>query len=253
MAKLHEILAVENDKKAIAEKVLKETVKTFADKKAHFNQTTIVVKPYKETDKFEEPKNTPMIDTVKSKLDYTAKQVIPLLDVTYQKELANCSAKSDIVIGTEVLAKDVPATVLLNLEKRLTEIRSVYDAIPTLPPGSDWKRDESTGHYRFTDVRIRSMKQNVPLIKVEATKEHPAQVDVFSKDVPVADVTTTEITSFYSATEKSETLERVDTLIQAVKRARARANNTEVPKVQIGADLFRFVSTGKVTQAQASA
>ena len=64
-----------------------------------------------------------------------------LLDVTATKDVANCSAKADLVVDGVTLAKDLPVTYLLFLEKQLTELKAFVSKLPTLDPAESWSFD----------------------------------------------------------------------------------------------------------------
>lgn len=243
MGKLHEILAVETDLKATADKLLKETLNTFNSKAGHFEESDVRFHPDAETAAPEAPEVKVMVDRVRDKIKYTTKSYARYIDSVFQKESANQKAKADLILehGAEPLMKDVPATVLLGLETKLKEVRAMYEAIPTLSPGDDWKEDPSTNTHKVTTERVRTAKVQEPLVIVQATKEFPAQVQVVTKDVRTGKVVTTKKSSLFTPAEKSEVLTRVDTLIRGVKKARMRANDTAVENVHIGQKLFDYI------------
>jgi len=251
MGKLHEVLAVETDLKATADKLLKEALHTLKDKATHFEASEVRFHPDEETSLVEAPEVKPMVDTVRSKIKFVTEPYAKYIDAVFQKEATNQIAKADLELSDEdgekvTIAKDVPATVLLGLETRLKEVRALYESAPTLAPGENWQKDAQTGHYKATSERIRTAKVTEPLVVVPATKEHPAQVATVSKDVRKGRVVTTKESSFLTSAEKSELLGRVDTLIRAVKRARMRANSAEVVGGKIGKKIFDFIHHGVI-------
>lgn len=247
MGKLHEVLAVETDLRATADKLLKEALHTLKDKAGHFEASEIRFFPDTEDTLQEAPEVKPMVDTVKSKIRYTTDAYGKYVDAVFQKESTNQVAKADLVLedGTE-LAKDVPATVLLGLETKLKEARSLYEVIPTLSPGDNWVKDEQSNRWKATSERIRTAKVQEPLVLVPPTKEHPAQTTMLTKDVRKGRVVTTKESSVLTSAEKSELLARVDILIRGVKRARTRANNVDVVKGHIGKKIFDYIHNGVV-------
>jgi hypothetical protein len=170
------------------------------------------------------------------------------IDIYLRKEEANQRAKADVMIGDEVLAKDVPATVLLGLETKLAALRAVYEAIPTLMPGPTWVRDTDAklpGVWRSVhpDQRVKTRKTIEPVVLVAATREHPAQVEKVSVDKPIGKITIQTLSGMTTSAAKSETLGRLDRLIGAVKKARQRANGVEVNKaLRIGDALMGYVN-----------
>jgi hypothetical protein len=249
MGKLHEVLAVETDLKATADKLLKEALNTLQDKSGHFEASEVRFHPDNETDGLSEaPEIKKMVDTVRSKIKFTTDAYGKYVDAVFQKESTNQLAKADLSLedGTE-LAKDVPATVLLGLESKLKEVRALYEKVPTLSPGDNWLKDEQSKLWKATSERIRTAKVQEPLVIVPPTKEHPAQTTILTKDVRKGRVVTTKESSVLTPAEKSELLSRVDVLIRGVKRARMRANNQEVVRSEsIGKKIFDYIHNGVV-------
>ena len=252
MPKLHEVLAVESGLQTTAKKTNEETVRTFGKKDEHFVEITREVAHFAEEDvKLNTSETKAMVTTVLDKLIYNAGPSIRAFDAYLQKEATNQKAVADLVVDEKVLATGVPATVLLGMETKLVELRAVYEAIPTLAPGPTWVADTSartTGVYKAAqaDVTFRTKKTIKPIVMAEATKEHPAQVQAIQEDVPIAKITTHHKSGMMTTADKSALLERLDKLLRAVKRARQRANNTEVEKRQIGKVLFDFIHAGIV-------
>ena len=156
------------------------------------------------------------------------------------QELANTEAKADIELDGKILAASVPATMLLHLEGKLKALRELYLAIPTLPPGESWERNE-VGNHEVTTKTVRTQKVLKNHVQAPATERHPAQVQTYSEDVRVGLAVTVKETSVLSVKDKSDLLARLDRLAVAVKQARQRANMTEVPKADIGKKLFAFI------------
>lgn len=251
MAKLHEVLAVESGLQTAAKKIIDETIKTFGKKDEHFVETVKAVSHFAEEDqKLDTSETKALVTTVPDKLKYVVAPISRAYDSYLQKEATNQVASADLEIDGKVIAAAVPATVLLGLETKLSELRTIYEAIPTLAPGPTWLPDASRGAgvYRSEHpaLTFRTRKTVKPIILAPATKEHPAQVNAISEDVPVAKITTTEWSGMLSSAQKSELLARVDKLIRAAKRARQRANSADVVKRQIGAALFSFIHDGIV-------
>lgn len=248
MPKLHEILAVEQGLQSAAKRINEETIKTFDKKDEHFVESLRTVTHFAEEDqKLDTTEAKAMVTTVFDKLLYTVGPNVRALDAYLQKEATNQKAAADIVVGDVTLVLGVPATVLLGLETKIAELRSVYEKIPTLAPGPTWVADtdrrKAGGIYRseHTDTTFRTKKTVKPVIMAPATEHHPAQVQAIQEDVPVARITTQHWSGMITSAQKSDLLGRLDRLLRAVKRARQRANATEVEKRQIGKALFDFI------------
>lgn len=244
--KLHEILAVEGDLDATAKKIMDEAIVTFTKKPDHFLEAHREQRMFDDARANENTDETKtIVTTVDAKLDYVRRHVVKYLDTFAKKEATNQVAKADLVVDGVVLSKDLPATLLLGLESRLKTLRAVYEAIPTLQPGLDWVEDKGRGAgiYRseHPEERMKTEKQVQHKVLYEATKEHPAQLEKWSADVPVGKITLRHWSGMLSPADKSDLLGKVDTLIRAAKKARQRANATEVVNIKLGEVLFKHI------------
>lgn len=244
--KLHEIIAVEGDLEATAKKVLDEAVNTFTKKPDHFQEHHRVLAMFddaRSNENVEEHKA--LVTTVADKLSYVRSHVVRYFDTFAKKEATNQVASADLVVDGVTLMEAVPATTLLGLESRLKLVRQMYEAIPTIQPGTIWNDDPERGPGIYVsaepEVRMRTEKQIQHKVLYEATKEHPAQLEKWMADVPVGRITLRHWSGMLSPSEKSNLLGRIDTLIRAVKKARQRANTAEVVSVRIGKALFDYI------------
>jgi len=245
MGKLHELLAVEGDLKKTASVVLEEAKNTLAKKPDHFLQTATATRYFNEssanlnTDEFKA-----LITTVGDKLEYVGEMVSRAFDAYLQKEATNQTATADVVVDGKVFLAKVPVVVLLGMEQKLKELRDIYEAIPTLRPGPVWEPDVGqTGVYRakHDEDRFLTKKERKVLVKVPATDKHPAQVETIDEDVIVAKRSVTTWSSMYSVNDKSHLMDRLDTLIQAFKKARQRANEAEIVQREMGQKIFAYL------------
>ena len=255
MAELHELLAVEKDVRGTGTKIIEETINTFSKKHQLFSTHSKLYTPLKDDDKDcpDEEKPAP-ISTIGDKLDYFQKHMVKLFDVILQKEFANTEANADIVIDLNdedrvILAEKVPVVALVQLENLFELLRSkVYDIIPTLDPVKAWREDTNAGKGYFISeitTRQKTSKINKPVVLYPATDKHPAQVQLVSEDIPVGTWDMTYYSGMISPAEKSNTLKRVDMILEALRKARARANKALVTKKKIGDRLFKFITEGK--------
>lgn len=234
MTKLHEILAIEGDLAGTANKIIHEASNTFSKKPDHFLGEVAAITYFDDqSSHLNTTERKAIAESVTSKLEYVGGHVAKYYNAFYSKEASNQNAKADIVLPNgETLATDVPATVLLGLETRLKEFRTMLETIPTLQPGLHWVDDPSAefpGVYitEFPELRYVTKRSIQPIELAPATKEHKAQVDKIEIEEKIAKKEVTKQAGMYSPADKSERLERVDTLIQAVKKARQRANTVE--------------------------
>lgn len=246
MAKLHEILAVEGDLRSTATAVIEEAGGTFDKRPAHFIQTETATTHF---DKAEEHLDTTehkkMETTVAEKLLYIGDMVTRYYNAYLQKESTNQTAKATVEVAGQPFLADVPVVVLLGMEQRLKELRDMYGKIPTLQPGPNWERDRTmvVGVYRsqHAETRFVTRKTKRAFTLSPATDKHPAQVTALDEDVPIAKRTVTTWSGMLSVHEKSLLLDRVDTLIQAFKRARQRANDATLIERDMGKQIFDYL------------
>jgi hypothetical protein len=251
--KLHEVLAVESDLAAAAEKISEETVTTFTKKEDHFQGFHKRLEMFSETRKQEEAgaeNSKAVVDTVPSKLAWTATALRKYWDAVAQKETTNQTARADITIDGVVLVQDAPATFLLGMETRLKKFRAVLEAAPTQAPGIRWVPDPSVGKDIFVSETPQTAKREEKdftfRVLYEATDKHPAQIEKWERNVAVGTYYTRHWTSTLSPAAKADLLSRCDTLIRAVKKARMRANEAAVVKVNPAGAMLDYILDGKL-------
>lgn len=246
MGKLHELLAVEPDLKNTADATLNETVKTLQSKHDHFLGMARTYDVVLEDSEPLPAESKEMVTTVHDKLAHLAKFQARVLDAIYQKEKANTLACADIEYNGQVIEYSVPATVLLALENKLKALQQVYRVMPTLEPGKQWEKDYERANVYKTPVRqtLRNQKVKVWKVIVPPTDKHAAHVVEDVKDQILGRWNVVDYSGMITPLEKSEMLERLDGLLQAVKKARCRANNQEVENVSIGDKLFSIIHGG---------
>jgi len=109
-----------------------------------------------------------------------------LWNLVYTQDTGNQSARADIVVDGKVVLSKVPVTTLLFLDKQVNDLETFVSKLPTPDPSEEWAHDPNTGllRSRATDS-VRTSKEPTVIVKYDATKEHPAQTELFTKDVPV--------------------------------------------------------------------
>lgn len=244
MGKLHEVLAVEPDLKAAAQRAVNAIKGLFAQGQVRLLGEIRTYAPLDETgDKFPD-EITELATTAEAELAGLELAYGPWVDAAIQKETTNQKARATVLIDGEELFT-LPATGLLNLESKLAEIRKVYDAIPTLDPTEQWTFDKNQGHHISRErTSFRTKKLPRRFVKAEATKEHPAQVDVWTEDVRVGTWRKIIHSGMMTPVDKEERLRRIDNLIRMVRQARQRANDTEVEPITVAEKLFDYINLG---------
>jgi hypothetical protein len=169
---------------------------------------------------------------VSANLNSIRESLNTLWDVHSSVERGNCDARGDIVVNGETILADVPVTSLLFFENQLTDLRTTVEKIPTLSPDFIWTKDENDGLYK-TDVVTthRNVKSQRAIVLYDATPDHPAQTSLIEEPKLAGYWHGVQHSIAAPATEKAALLSRVETLLDAVKAARARANSSEAPTV----------------------
>jgi len=249
-SQLHEILAVDRDLENQAKKIVEETTHDFSKRRELFIGSQKNLTMFDESRKVEEISGfslRKLETTVPDRLKYTSKFLIKHFDAIAQKEFTNQQAKADLIIGGKTILKDVPATLLLTLETKLVSWRHIFVSIPTLGLGVQWIKDNAIGKgvYRVEEPRLTLKTEKIMdyNIIVPATKEHPAEIREFSKDTPVGQYKEEVWCGMITSADKAELLNRIDKLIKAVKKARARANQEIVVPAEIGSKLWNFITS----------
>ena len=241
MSKLYRHLGLESEKKTLAIKMMAETLRVFKGADLFYGR----FKKYTPLAENGEPlpeERKELVTTVNERLAWNAKSVIEMIDNMAVKDKANQEAVSTIKIGNAEI-RDLPATFLLAMEKKLREIRSVYDACPTLDMSVQWaKSQENKDKYvngPIKTYRTAKVTKGVELSK--ATDKHQAQVEKVVEDVTIGTYETTTYSGALHPEQKARYLARIDQLIEIFKSARMEANSVEIKKVEVGKAIFDFI------------
>lgn len=258
MAKLHELLAVESDVAGQAETCRTDLKGTFASKTHHFSKRIVQEKALVDGVADRTTSQLDMQSTVGTELRWIGKHLEKKLDIGHQVDVGNTLAKADVVLdnGT-VLLKDVPTTSLLRMAHRVGEIKDLVVSVPTLDPAKNFAPDpdQGVGVFRAKDeTKIRPEKVFQYVVMVAPTDKFPAQVKELMVDKPIAEVVTQEWSGLITVKQKAELLDRVEDLIRAIKKARARANDIDLDIRQhvIGAKILQHVFGDLVKQDTAT-
>lgn len=239
--KQHQLVATEPVKRGAYSKITAETMKVFKGGDL-FKGLTKTYTPHKDGGDPLPGDKKEVVTTVADRLAYTEKTVVDLLDFEASRDKTNMKALADLEIDGILLAKGLPATTLLSLEKRLNEIRGYYDSIPTLDLSQEWKKANHKDRYEYGPIEtFRYVKQTRGVLLAPATEKHPAQVKEVIDDVLVGIFKTLYQSGEVHPGEKAEYLARIDKLIEAVKKARMKANETETEDVKVGKAVFDYI------------
>lgn len=244
MTKLNQIIAIENGEKA---RVNKATAPLFHALKTDgmFAGLTRTYDPVDDAGEQLPDESARVKATVTNIINLFVKNSTRLLDLTATKDNTNTQAFADVVVNDEVIIANAPVTFLLPFEKYLSqEVRGLIESLPVLDAAQDWSPSEAEreGIYETPVVRRhRTKKVNKVLELSPATDKHPAQVQLVAEDVLAGYWNEKKFSGAIPASRKTELMERVEALIQAVKIAREAANDTEVTDLKVGEAVFDYL------------
>lgn len=251
--RLHELLAAEGNLETQAIQTRTDLANTF-DKKRHlFEEKRSTFQPNEEGQPAKTEAQSDIQSTVLKELAWLTPHLAKALDASFQVANTNTIAKADVILDDDketVLLKDIPATALLELEKRLSDwVLQLVKVVPTLDPAKGFVLDSQreAGIFKAREVqKSRTKKTTKVIVKYEATKEHPAQTELVSEDVAIGTISEQEWSGLITPAQKSEMLNRAEQLIRAVRKARSRANDAPVDTTKkIGKTLLDYVFAGK--------
>lgn len=246
MTKLAQIVVRLDGKKTKAKDTVTELYKTI-QKPAFFNGHSRVYEPYAVEGGKEitaPPENQIVQAKYKDVIGKARKAWTELMDGTYQEDVGNTRARSDVIVDGQVVAKDVPVTTLMFLTKQWTDVLTFLQALPTPAASVDWVYDSNLGVLKSREEVIQQRTEKVPQVlrKFEPTERHPGQADVFTKDIPVGEYKKREFSGGCPLDVKEAMVERCSKIIEAIKVAREAANmSVEVQEAGIADQLFEFV------------
>lgn len=243
--RLNQLLAVE--------KGLKQAAETFVTGLYHIAQKPTLFegmsRTYKPLDQAGErlPAETKLVQQrATDLLGEVGRQMTELFDMRAALDWANCTALGNVVVGGDTILVAVPATYLLFLEKKLTDIHTIVSKLPVLDPAETWHVDPSDNLYKTEAAETaRTVKVAEPIVLQPPTKEHPAQTQLITRDVIVGYYELTKFSGALPLADQRRILRRVETLRSAVKFAREQANLTPAPKQDVGKAVFDYLLDGK--------
>lgn len=242
MPKLCQVVPVQSGLKTRAYDALKTAHKEL-QKPALLDGFSRTYRPFVDTEEERLPPETKNIQLkATDAIAHTMKVLTEAFDIEATLNWGNCAAKADVVVDGKVLIKDAPVTYLLYLGHQLDDLATFIDKLPTLDPAETWKWDENQACYATEPTELaRTKKVPTVITKAQATKEHPAQTEVFMEDKQIGRYTTTKRSGALPVARVNELRDRVQKLRDAVKTAREAANSIEVEKIQVGAAVLNFL------------
>lgn len=244
MAKLNQIIAVCNGKKSRATKEFSEIHKEL-QKSDLLHGISRTYQPAEENGEQLPPESKQVQVKVTDRIRQLGEVLTDLMDVVLTQDAANCQASADLVVDGKTLAKDVPVTNLLFLEKQLVDLHTFIDKLPTLDSAEEWTFDKNKDFYATPPTRtVRTRKVSKPIVLHPPTKEHPAQTQLVQEDITAGHWATVKFSGAIPVKDRNQMLARVDKLSEAVKFAREQANSIEVKDRKIGKVLLEYLFGG---------
>lgn len=242
--KLHQLLAVHNNLQGQATKTLTDIKALFTNKRHHFEKKLKTVTYSGENAATETVEQSDIQTTVKQEIEWLNGHLAKAMDAGYHIDLANMEAKADIVDEDgKIVAKEIPATSLLWLEKRLKEVQTMISAIPTLDPSKGFSFDEASGQYQAREViKDKTRKEKEVITLVPPSEKHPGQAQLVDVDKVIGKFHEQEWSSLITPAIKADLLDKCEKLYRAVTKARSKANEQEVnDTAKIGKQLLEYV------------
>ena len=242
--KLNQIVAVESGVKKRATTLITKIYQSFNQVLAMSGMRGVYTPQTEDGEKL--PSEQKLVElNVLDLLQDIRKHTVDLFDVTFTKDCGNMVAKADIVVDGVTLLTDVPVTYLLFLEKQLTDLRTEFHHLPTLPTTHEWHFDEGSNYFVSNTVETARTKKIQTFVVVEGSgvpdKGVPPQVKEVTQDVIAGYWARTAFSATLQPSRRVELVERADKLLRAVKFAREQANNTEIEERKAGDAIFDYL------------
>jgi hypothetical protein len=239
--KLHQVIALVKGRKARA-------TQTFTlCHKINAAAVTGIVRTYEPKDEDGEvfpPENKPVPCRIESEVIPTLlESLIVYYDTVATQETGNCTAKGTVKVDDKIILENVPVTVMLFLEKQVVDLLTFTKQLPVLPADETWSWD-ATKNCWVSEIRTTTKTQKQPrvVVKYEATKEHPAQTEMFSEDKTIGQWNTIHLSGAVPVQTRDDIVKRLQKLQDALKVAREEANNEDIKtKVEFGKALFDYI------------
>ena len=240
--RLNQVIALANGKKANCTAAITEIYKTL-QKPDLFGGLDRRYHPLDDEGEKLPPETKIIQQTVQGNLDAAQAELVELLDVIATQEFANCEAKADIVVDDQVLAKAVPVTYMLFLEKQVDNIKSLISKLPVLSSDVKWHKDPNSLNTYMTETVMTTRTKKLPIRfeRSPATDKHPAQVDVLTEDKIVGNWHKIDSSGAVPAAVRDSMLKRAEKLREALKVAREEANSAVVTQREVGKSITNYV------------
>lgn len=240
MTKLNQIIAVEKGIRNRADKVISDLYKRIQKPDLFAGMARDYRPKDDEGDRYPS-EGVKVQERANESLEKFSLEFAKIADVVLTKEKGNQTAKGTVAVGD--VGFDLPVTYLLFLEKWLGDVHVFISKLPELEPTEDWEYVSAQDLYRNKTQTTKKTKK-VPrvLVKYEATDKHPAQTETWYEDILEGYWDTTKLSGKVAPATKRLMLDKVEKLIDAVKKAREEANSIEVTQQYIGHEVLDFIT-----------
>lgn len=246
MSEMHALVAVFPSLKGTGNKALNNTKSTFKNRQHQFNGHQKTYRATHEGGQEEQPEHVPMVLTVGEELAHFQDMFSPFLNAEMQICETNTQAKATIEFDGFKL-EDAPATLLLQLEKHIESMRSVFDEIPVLDGKHQWEEDEQQGAGTWKskpEITYRTRKELQHKVLFKGDEHHPPQIEKWQEDVRIGSYTTERHSGMITIKQKIGLLRRLDHLQRALKQARSEANKIKHSTSTISEQIFQYLFDG---------
>jgi hypothetical protein len=160
--------------------------------------------------------------------EFVAAQAV-LLDARTTKDYANTETTANVVVDGNIMLANAPPTLLLSIEKMVTDLRTFLNALPVLPPDEQWHYDPAQDCYVSEvseQTRVEQVKEGLVLYPHQETSKGllPAQTQIVENSHVVGIWTTTKFSGAVTLKDKEALVARAQKLVDAVKMALHEAN-----------------------------
>jgi len=240
--KLNQVIALVQGKKARAAKLL-----TTIHHGWHKDRISGISRTYKPLadDGEQLPAESRIVQAkVGTEINKLRAELADLFNIVATQEYGNTEAVGNIRIEDDVILADVPVTVLLFLEKQLTDLHTLAQNLSTLPSDRSWALDQAKNCWvTQPEQTVKTQKVTEPIVKYDATPEHPAQTDLITRDRTVGHWSTIHLSGALPETERDGIVSRIEKLQDALKVSREEANSQEVTYRVIGPAILDYIFT----------
>lgn len=238
--KLHELVAIRKGIKTRTYAALSQLHK-ISQKAELYNGMTKEYHPIEEDGLKLPPASTIVQSFFEDILNQARTIATEAWDTEATQEWGNQQATATLTLGNLTI-ENVPATFLLYMEKQLSDLYTFVEKLPTLDSDKIWLKDENSRTYVTDEVKTaRTETVTSPVVVTEATDKHPAQWTNVNKIMTRGYWHTRNQSGAMPKPLKAKLLTRITTARDEVKRARSRANDTEVEKKQVASALFDYL------------